>query len=45
MGIFNAISALGGLAQQSWLKIFRLLIHCGPRGMAAGDIARQLKLP
>ena len=45
MGIFNAIGALGGSAQQSRLKIFRLLIHCGPGGMAAGDIGRQLKLP
>lgn len=45
MEIFNAIGALGALAQQSRLKIFRLLIHCGPEGMAAGDIARELKLP
>jgi len=45
MEIFNAIGALGALVQQSRLKIFRLLIHCGPGGMAAGDIARQLKLP
>jgi hypothetical protein len=45
MEIFNAIGALGALAQQSRFKIFRLLSHCGPGGMAAGDITRQLKLP
>ena len=33
------------MAQQSRLKIFRLLVQRGPEGMAAGDIARTLKLP
>ena len=33
------------LAQDSRLKIFRLLVQQGPEGMAAGDIARKLKLP
>ena len=41
----NAVGALGALAQESRLKIFRLLVQCGPDGMAAGDIARRLKLP
>jgi ArsR family transcriptional regulator, arsenate/arsenite/antimonite-responsive transcriptional repressor len=41
----NAVRALGALAQESRLKIFRLLVQCGPDGMAAGDIARRLKLP
>ncbi len=39
------IFALGALAQESRLKIFRLLVQCGPDGMAAGDIARRLKVP
>jgi DNA-binding transcriptional ArsR family regulator len=45
MEISKAIGALSALAQESRLKIFRLLVHCGPGGMAAGDMARQLKLP
>jgi DNA-binding transcriptional ArsR family regulator len=45
MEISSAIGALGALAQESRLKIFRLLVECGPDGMAAGDIARRLKLP
>lgn len=45
MEISRAIGALGALAQQSRLKIFRLLVQRGPNGMAAGDIARRLRLP
>jgi ArsR family transcriptional regulator len=45
MEISNAVGACGALAQESRLKIFRLLVQCGPDGMAAGDIARRLKLP
>lgn len=45
MEISVATSALGALAQESRLRIFRLLVQCGPDGMAAGDIARRLKLP
>ena len=45
MEISTAIAAFGALAQESRLKIFRLLVQCGPDGMAAGDIARRLKLP
>jgi ArsR family transcriptional regulator len=45
MEISTAIGALGALAQESRLKIFRLLVQCGSGGMAAGDIARRLKLP
>jgi ArsR family transcriptional regulator, arsenate/arsenite/antimonite-responsive transcriptional repressor len=32
-------------AQESRLKVFRLLIQRGQEGMAAGDIARNLNLP
>jgi DNA-binding transcriptional ArsR family regulator len=45
MEISNAVGTLGALAQESRLRIFRLLVQRGPEGMAAGDIARKLKLP
>jgi ArsR family transcriptional regulator len=45
MEISQAAGALGALAQESRLRIFRLLVRQGPDGMAAGDIARTLKLP
>jgi DNA-binding transcriptional ArsR family regulator len=45
MEMSDAVGALGALAQASRLKIFRLLVQRGPDGMAAGDIARRLKLP
>ena len=35
-----AVSALAALAHDNRLSIFRLLVKCGPSGMAAGDIAR-----
>lgn len=36
----SAISALGALAHEGRLDVFRLLVRAGPEGMAAGDIAR-----
>lgn len=36
------ISALAALAQDSRLAIFRLLVQCGPAGMAASKIGEQL---
>lgn len=45
MDISDAVGALGALAQESRLKVFRLLIRAGPAGMAAGDIARALAVP
>lgn len=41
----SAIEALGALAQESRLKVFRLLVRQGQAGMAAGDIARALSVP
>jgi DNA-binding transcriptional ArsR family regulator len=41
----RAIAALGALAQESRLKVFRLLTGRGERGMAAGEIARRLGVP
>jgi ArsR family transcriptional regulator len=45
MEISHAIDALGALAQESRLKVFRLLVRGGADGMAAGDIARTLSVP
>ena len=45
MEITSAVEALGALAQESRLKVFRLLVRQGPVGMAAGDIARALSVP
>ncbi|SIO68481.1 transcriptional regulator, ArsR family [Burkholderia sp. GAS332] len=38
------VRALGALAHESRLAIFRLLVVAGPDGMAAGEIAQQLGL-
>lgn len=39
------ITALGALAQETRLGIFRLLVRHAPRGLPAGTIARRLRLP
>lgn len=36
----DAIAALGALAHDARLDVFRLLVRAGPDGMAAGEIAR-----
>jgi len=41
----HAIAALGALAQETRLAIFRLLVEQGPDGLAAGGIAEKLDLP
>ena len=38
----QAISALGSLAQETRLGIFRLLVRRGPEGLSAGVIADRL---
>ena len=40
-----ALRALAGLAQESRLDIYRLLVERGPEGVAAGDIAARLGMP
>ncbi len=40
----DAIAALGALAQDSRLDVFRLLVQAGPEGVAAGQIAERLGL-
>jgi DNA-binding transcriptional ArsR family regulator len=41
----DAVEALGALAQETRLEIFRLLVQAGDHGMAAGQIGVRLKLP
>jgi len=38
----HAIAALGALAQETRLAIFRLLVQRGPEGLAAGSIGEEL---
>ncbi len=38
----RAIAALGALAQETRLDLFRLLVTCGPEGLPAGVIAVRL---
>ncbi len=41
----QAIAALGALAHETRLEVFRLLVQRGPDGLSAGTIAQTLKLP
>ncbi|WP_260583375.1 ArsR/SmtB family transcription factor [Sphingopyxis sp. PET50] len=41
----SAIEALGALAQEHRLALFRLLVQTGERGLAAGAIAEALGVP
>src|SRR5215472_13481354 len=41
----EALAALGALAQDTRLDIYRLLVQAGSDGMAAGQIGEQLGLP
>ena len=41
----SAISALGALAQEHRLALFRLLVQAGAEGMPAGAIAEALGVP
>ena len=45
MDIQSAITALAALAQDSRLRVFRLLVAHGRAGLAAGEIARVLGVP
>jgi DNA-binding transcriptional ArsR family regulator len=44
MELKAVLSALTGLAQETRLAIFRLLVERGPEGFAAGEIAERLEL-
>ena len=41
----GAIGALGALAHEARLKLFRLLVQQGPGGLSAGAIALALEVP
>lgn len=41
----DAIARLAALAQETRLRVFRLLVEHGPGGLPAGDVARQLGVP
>ena len=45
MEIKTATSCLAALAQESRLRVFRLLIEAGEEGRPAGEIARSLGIP
>ena len=45
MEVKIAVTALTALAQETRLRIFRLLVKAGPEGIAAGDIAEELDIP
>lgn len=45
MEIKQAVSALTALAQESRLRVFRLLVPAGETGIAAGEIAERLGIP
>jgi len=45
MEINDAVSALSGLAQETRLQAFRLLVQAGPAGLPAGRIGEALGLP
>jgi len=40
----DAVAALGALAQENRLDVFRLLVRTGPDGLPAGEIAERLKI-
>jgi DNA-binding transcriptional ArsR family regulator len=45
MKMDSAVAALGALAQEHRLALFRLLVQAGEDGMAAGAIAEKLGVP
>ena len=45
MEAVEAIGALGALAHEARLELYRLLVQRGPAGLSAGAIAQALHLP
>ena len=41
----QAVDALGALAQESRLAVFRLLVRRGPSGLPAGEISERIGVP
>jgi ArsR family transcriptional regulator len=44
MDIKNVVASLAALAQESRLRIYRLLVEAGPTGLAVGEIGASLKV-
>ena len=40
-----AVEALGALAQDSRLQVYRLLVQAGPEGVPASELAERLRIP
>jgi ArsR family transcriptional regulator len=40
----QVVKALSALAQPTRLALYRLLVACGPNGMAAGQVSAKLKV-
>jgi len=45
MEVKTSVIALTALAQESRLRVFRLLVPAGERGLAAGEISERLDIP
>ena len=45
MDTTNAVAALGALAHEHRLAVFRMLVERGPEGLSAGIIAERLGVP
>ena len=45
MEMNEAVEALSALAQETRLKVYRLLVEAGPEGLSAGRIGEELNLP
>ena len=41
----DVVRALGALAHESRLRVFRLLVEAGPHGVPAGNLAESLQIP
>ena len=41
----NAVSALGAIAHEHRLAVYRMLVERGPDGLPAGEIADRLRVP
>ena len=41
----EVVAALSALAQETRLKVYRLLVEAGPEGLSAGRIGEELALP
>jgi ArsR family transcriptional regulator len=45
MEMTYVVDALAALAQETRLKVYRLLVEAGPEGLSAGRIGEELDLP